>query len=278
MLNKAGSIFQVEHQHHFRFTLKKGGGGFDFYYKYLCKKRINTRSLRFKVFMKLFIIFLLFIIFKLTIIDISSIDGRSMEPTLTDSDFVLINNVSYGLLIPLSKKYFISFDEVNKGSVVVIRDPTKKPFNRWIKRVIATAGDSISILNKILYLNRKKISCINKKVINQGNFTCEETLVEGATYTVKQSKLFDEYQDELIEITVPQGYVFVLGDNRILSADSRTYGLIATSDVIGKEVAVFSDRNTRYAAFFVILVLLTFKSVCSQSKNEIAIKFKRLLS
>ena len=76
-----------------------------------------------------------------------------MQPTLTDSDLVVLNKAYYGLRVPFLNKYLVSFNEVKKGSVVIINDPTKQAFNGWIKRVIATPGDTISILNKALFVN-----------------------------------------------------------------------------------------------------------------------------
>jgi len=222
--------------------------------------------------MKIFFTLILFVTFKITILDIASINGRSMKPTLTDSDIVLINKAYYGLRIPFYNNYVVRFDEIEKGSVVIINDPTEQSFNGWVKRVVAIAGDSISISNKTLFVNGNEINCRNAMLINKTSSICEESL-EGVTYSIRHVNAFVEYQDELGEVIVPLGYVFVLGDNRSVSADSRTVGLIATHDVVGKQVAIFQGMKLPYLFFLLISILLLLKSIYSNLGKKTSTDF-----
>jgi len=190
--------------------------------------------------------------------DLSSINGGSMNPTLTDSDLVWVNKAYYGIRIPFFNDYLVRFGKAEKGSVVVINDPTKQSFNGWIKRVIATPGDTIAITNKTLFVNGNNVDCKSERVVNKASLTCEETL-EGHSYSVKHLIIFDEVQDQLAEVIVPPGHVFVLGDNRSLSADSRTVGFIAINDVIGKQVGVLPGMKTPLLVLLVVFVLLLLK-------------------
>lgn len=132
--------------------------------------------------------------------------GSSMVPTLHDGDQLIV----YKLL------YF--FKTPQKGDIVVVYVPEEmrndKNEKLYIKRVIATEGDKIEVKDKTVYLNGK--------ALNEPN-----VIKEGRPYP------------EIDEITVPQGCVFVMGDNRVNSRDSRELGCIQYKDIKGKAIFRF---------------------------------------
>ncbi|MDK2802977.1 MAG: signal peptidase I [Oscillospiraceae bacterium] len=126
------------------------------------------------------------------------VDGRSMEPTLKNEDRVLISHLFY---------------KPKKGDIVVLNDQTedRKPI---IKRIIGTEGDTIDI------------NFINGKVIVNG-IPLEEPYIDENTLTPG---------DIEFPVTVPTGHIFVLGDNRNNSLDSRhsEIGMADSKDLLGR--------------------------------------------
>jgi signal peptidase I len=121
-----------------------------------------------------------------------------MVPTLHDSQHYLLNRWIYLVRSP------------RLSDIVVLRDPSDNGFS--VKRVIATPGDSIYLKDGSVYVNGCKLM--------------ENYLVPG-TQTFTESK----YRDQLI--VCGAGQFFVLGDNRMNSVDSRTYGPVPRRNILG---------------------------------------------
>ena len=131
------------------------------------------------------------------------IPSESMVPTLLVGDRVLVNKLSYRL------------HEVHRGDVVVftrpdkLEDPTGTEPEDLIKRVVAVAGDTVVARDGVLYVNNQPLT---------------EPYVQPGAGTFR----LDE------AVTVPEGQVFVMGDNRENSQDSRYFGPIPTDSIIGR--------------------------------------------
>ncbi|HWJ79718.1 MAG TPA: signal peptidase I [Niallia sp.] len=133
----------------------------------------------------------------------STVHGESMSPTFQDTDRIIISKIS----------------KIQRFDLVVFQAPDAN--ERYIKRIIGLPGDRVEMKNDVLYINGKVI---------------EEPYLE----INKDNTIFNHYTGDftLAELTgeekVPQGKLFVLGDNRLVSKDSRYFGFISEESVIGE--------------------------------------------
>ena len=127
------------------------------------------------------------------------VSGASMDPTFENGQYLIVDELSY------------RFEAPARGDVIIFRYP-KNPKEFFIKRIIGLPGETVTIANgkiKVTGADGKTMALQEPYVINRGNGG-------DATYTV------------------PKGNYFVLGDNRPESSDSRTWGLLPASDIVGR--------------------------------------------
>jgi len=124
--------------------------------------------------------------------------GSSMNPTLHDSEFCLLNRWIYYVRQP------------HRTDVVVIRDPSARCYS--VKRIVGVGGDSIYLKNGEVFLNGRK-------------------LVEPYLSPHTPTYAYAPFRDQLIVCGKDQ--YFLLGDNRMNSADSRTYGTVSRQNILG---------------------------------------------
>lgn len=137
------------------------------------------------------------VVVRLTVAGAVRVESSSMSPTLDQGDVVLVT------------RWAPRPDVLRRGDVVVLRMPTDG--RRAIKRVVALGGDTVVILDARLHVNGRPVS---------------EPYVDRAAIDGYYSRTW----------TVPPGTVFVLGDNRGNSIDSRDYGPVAAQDLLGRVV------------------------------------------
>lgn len=139
------------------------------------------------------------------------IDGPSMNPTLSNGDFVIAEKVSYYFSTP------------KRFDVIIFHATEEKDY---IKRVIGLPGETVKYQNDQLY--------INDQVINESFLTDYLTQRSEDTLFTEDLNLFDDISGQYE--TIPSGYYLVLGDNRQDSTDSRnnSIGLVSESDIVGK--------------------------------------------
>jgi signal peptidase I len=127
------------------------------------------------------------------------VDGSSMIPSLVHNNYVIVNRLAY------------KFGEIERGDVVVFKFPHNKEED-YIKRVIALPGEKIEISNGSVQINGQAL---------------EEPYL--------RAPILADYS----AVTVPQEMVYVMGDNRNDSSDSRRWGSLSIEDIIGKAVFVY---------------------------------------
>jgi signal peptidase I len=173
----------------------------------------------------------------------------SLEPTLLAGDFILVNKFDYGIRLPVAHTKIIPTGELKRGDIIVFRYPPN-PSIDYIKRLIGLPGDHISYIDKILYVNGKKIpQQFEKNAVDYGD--------DGLSWDVeqKQEDFFGVkhsiYQiptrpdDDFKDLVVPPGMYFAMGDNRDDSADSRYWGFVPDKNIIGKASVIWMSWDSR---------------------------------
>ena len=148
-----------------------------------------------------------------------------MVPTLLVGVSILVNKFIYGVKIPYLRKMIIPVTNPEKGDIVVFIYPNDRSKD-FIKRVIGIAGDKIEIKNKRIFINNKEYS-------DSYGVYSDNLIYPGII----------EPRDNFGPVTVPQGSLFVMGDNRDESSDSRYWGFVDIKDVEGKAFIIYWSWN-----------------------------------
>ena len=163
---------------------------------------------------------LLALVIRAYIIQAFKIPSGSMIPTLVIGDHILVNKFIYGTKIPFSDKSILVFRKPEKGDIIVFKYP-EDPKKDFIKRVIATGGDTIEERNKIVYVNGK------------------ETKEPFAYHSDNFIRVRGDPRDNFGPLIVPEHKFFVMGDNRDQSYDSRYWGFVDEKEIRGKALIIY---------------------------------------
>mgnify|MGYP000971357831 FL=1 len=161
------------------------------------------------------------------IVQAFKIPSSSMEPTLLIGDHLLVNRLSYVMKVPFTDTVIFSLGSPKKEDVIVFRYPMDKNKD-FIKRVIATEGDKLEIVNKVIYVNDKRIDD------KWGHYTDNDII-----------PVYLSPKDNLGPIVVPKDSYFVMGDNRDRSLDSRFWGFVKKEDLVGKAFILYFSWNNK---------------------------------
>ncbi len=172
--------------------------------------RENIEALIIAVILALFI--------RTFIVQAFKIPSGSMEPTLLIGDHLLVNKFIYGITIPFTDKKMFEFKKPKQNDVIVFKYPLE-PKKDFIKRVIGTEGDKILIKNKKIFINGTRYKD------NKGVYA-DRNLVRGP-------------RDNFGPVIVPSNSLFVMGDNRDNSHDSRFWGFLDVNEVRGKAFIIY---------------------------------------
>jgi signal peptidase I len=142
------------------------------------------------------------------------VEGESMETTLHNEEKLVVNKAIYYLEKP------------QRGDIIVFHAEETRDY---IKRVIGVEGDTVEVKNDILYINGKQVDepYLAKKR--------EEAKELGVPLT-----------EDFAPVTVPKGHIFVMGDNRLNSRDSRMIGPVSIDKVVGRaEFVIWPFKQIR---------------------------------
>jgi signal peptidase I len=131
------------------------------------------------------------------------VEMTSMYNTLTPNDLVLVDKISYRLHAP------------QRGDVVVFVPPNSLT-DKYIKRIIGLPGETIAVQDNKVYIDGKPLN---------------------------EPYLHSPMLSNMPDTKIPDGYYFVMGDNRSVSLDSRSFGPITMSSIVGKAIFVYWPFN-----------------------------------
>lgn len=142
----------------------------------------------------------IFVLVYLFLFQPHQVDGRSMEPTFEHGEYILTDKISY------------RFNPPNRGDVVVFHAPQDEKTD-FIKRVVGVPGDTVQLKAGYVILNGQPLN-----EVYLGNITTPP----------------GRFLSEGTSLTVPENNLFVMGDNRHYSSDSREWGFVPFSNVVGR--------------------------------------------
>ena len=156
------------------------------------------------------------------------IPSSSMEPTLLVGDHILVNKFIYGIRIPFTHFKLFEYKKPQRGDTIVFIYP-KDTSKDFIKRVIGIEGEKVEILQNKIYVNDKLID-------DPWGHYSERS----------DSTRYLQAMERYGPVIVPKDSLFVLGDNRDNSQDSRFWGFVNVDAVKGKAFIIYFSWN-RYA-------------------------------
>lgn len=159
------------------------------------------------------------------VIQAYKIPSGSMKPTLLIGDHILVSKFNYGIRLPLVRSTLIPVGTPKRGDIVVFIYPEDRSKD-FIKRLIGLPGDRIEIRNKNILLNGLPWSDTRGVYV-------DTLIIPGSV----------QPRDNFGPATVPEGSLFVMGDNRDESYDSRFWGFVPMKDVLGKALIIYWSWN-----------------------------------
>ncbi|MFC1606889.1 signal peptidase I [Candidatus Latescibacterota bacterium] len=166
--------------------------------------------------------FVLVTIFKMFFFQNFKIPSGSMEDTLLIGDYLFAAKFTYGTKIPFTKKRILKFREPKQGDIIIFESPSE-PDKDLIKRCVAVGGQTVEIRDKQVFVDG-----IHFELPEHGKF--EDSSIYPGDVTSR---------DNIPKFSVPEGMLFMMGDNRDNSNDSRFWGFLPEENIKGKALFLY---------------------------------------
>jgi len=162
---------------------------------------------------------ILALVIRAFVVQAFKIPSGSMIPTFQIGDRIFVNKFLYGAKIPFTEIRLPALRQPKRGDIIVFRSP-EDPKKDFVKRLIATEGETIEIRDGKIYIDNALIN--------------EPSSIRNVYYTNE-----GDYGKEARVVTVPKDSYFVLGDNSGSSRDSRYWGFAPKKNLIGKVIVIY---------------------------------------
>lgn len=184
------------------------------------------------------------------VVEAFKIPSGSMIPTLLVGDQIFVNKYVYGVRVPFTSIRIVDFSLPERGEVVVFRFPNP-PHEDYIKRVVGLPGDKIEMKAGVLYINDQAVP---REALGREAFTDAGDDGPEEFSAIRYRETLGEHSYIVLEETsgphhgpssnfgpliVPDGELFMMGDNRDNSFDSRGWGTVPQENVLGRALFVW---------------------------------------
>lgn len=197
----------------------------------------------------------IFLAIRTFLIEAYRIPSGSMIPTLLVGDWLFVNKLAYGPHVPFTDVNLPGYDEPARGDVIVIVSPPQEdqpedPTPTLVKRCVAIGGDTIAMRGGVFQLNgmpQRQGFAASQNPTGDGGFS--HPLFGWQRKFELHGSRFGEPPasptlDDWGPLVVPKGHLFMLGDNRYDSKDSRYWGFVPRENVRGRPVFVYYTYRT----------------------------------
>ncbi len=181
----------------------------------------------------LMIVVVITLVLRITIVEAYHVPSGSMENTIMTGDTLLGNKFLYGILLPVIDVRLPALRRPRPGDVIIFRHPVES--GRLVKRVIAVPGQTVEIRDKVVYVDGEVMP------LPETGQHADPRILPG-----EMSR-----RDNMGPVTVPEGRLWVMGDNREDSIDSRSWGFLDDDLILGKAMIVlYSWEHVKYKPFW----------------------------
>jgi signal peptidase I len=183
----------------------------------------------------------LFLVMRAFLVEAFKIPSGSMERTLLVGDFLLVNKLVYGAEIPFINKSLPAIRRPARGDVIVFQWPND-PSKNFVKRLVGVPGDTVAMMDGVLYLNGVPQEEEYVTHSNPASDPSGDDFRWQRDYLIRSAQATRSYhpsRNNWGPMIVPEKHLFVLGDNRDNSLDSRYWGWVPDSLVRGQPLLVY---------------------------------------
>jgi signal peptidase I len=198
-------------------------------------------------------IIVVFLAFRSAVADWNDVPSGSMLPTILEGDRIFVNKLAYDLKLPFTTTHLFTWDNPSRGDIVVFFSPADG--ERLVKRVIALPGDQIELRDNRLFINgvSSQYTAINPNQVTQlpandrihWTFAMENEPTSSHPHEVMGIPYIQARRD-FGPTTIPPDHYFMMGDNRDNSKDSRYFGFVDRSRIVGRAVGVVASLDINH--------------------------------